>query len=170
MFQAYGALTNILHLILSFIFHAELLSRAPNNVQVRIVMVQNDKDFRSAAVVHQNHRSHNREREREREIYVTALWMAGTIKSLMRLAGECSVIGVGNYLTFSDHLYGLSLIFFLAQWKIAGPGFHHEARIGTLRHTTTIDVWFSILTDCRAINYLSTCCQLISCLSVLYGE
>jgi len=64
-------------------------------------------------------------------------------------------------LPFSVLLYGLSFIFFLAQWKIAGPGFHHEARIGTLRHTTTVDVWFGILTDCGAIRDLSACCQFI---------
>jgi hypothetical protein len=85
--------------------------------------------------------------------------MAGTVKSLS-LAGWGSVIGVGNYLPFSVLLYGL-FIFFLAQWKIAGRGFHHEARIGTLRHTTTVGVWFSILTDCGAISDLSACCQFV---------
>jgi hypothetical protein len=79
----------------------------------------------------------------------------------MSLAGWGSVIGVGNYLPFSALLYSLSFIFFLAQWKIAGPGFHHEARIGTLRHTTTVDVWFSILTDCGVISDLSACCQFV---------
>ena len=39
----------ILHLILSFTFHVELLSWAPNKVKVRLVMTQNVKYVGSAA-------------------------------------------------------------------------------------------------------------------------